>query len=61
MATKNVVIEFDDDGNCTIDGHIGGPECDRIIGELERLLGVTTRRDYKLEYRHVERNQQKAR
>jgi hypothetical protein len=61
MTTKRVVIEFDDDGNCTIEGHIGGPECDRIVGELERLLGVTTQRTRKPEYRQVAIDQQKAR
>ena len=60
-AKKRIVVEFDEHGNCTIDGHIGGPGCDRIMGEIERLLGVTTRRDRKPEYRQVAKDQQKVR
>jgi len=48
---KSIVIEFDEDGDCSIDGQgFVGPECDKALSEIETALGQTTDRAKKPEY-----------
>jgi len=49
---KQIVIEIDPDGNCSIDGEgFIGPECSSFIGEIEEALGKRVSQKDKLEYR----------
>ena len=53
---KSIVIEFDDNGDCSIEGEgFVGPECDRALREIERALGQTTSRTMKPEYAQQQR------
>ena len=61
MAKKKIVVEFDESGNCALDGHIGGPECDTILSEIEKALGITLDRRRKREYHEVVRNRKRER
>ncbi|MCP4593982.1 MAG: DUF2997 domain-containing protein [bacterium] len=47
---KSVVIEFNENGDCSIEGEgSGGPECDKALREIETALGQTTSRTKKPE------------
>ena len=48
---KSIVIEFDDNGDCSIEGQgFVGPACDKALREIESALGRTTNRTKKPEY-----------
>ena len=48
---KTVIIEYDNEGNCSIDGKgFGGPECGRYLKELQVLLGEQISSNIKPEY-----------
>ena len=48
---KSIVIEFDENGDCSIEGQsFAGPECDKALREVETALGQTTGRTKKPEY-----------
>lgn len=52
MPKKQVVVEIDEEGNCSIDGQgFVGPECQKFIGEIESDLGVRTSTTQKAEFR----------
>lgn len=60
---KSIVIEFDDNGDCSIEGEgFAGPECDKALSEIETALGQTTSRTKKREYdqRQPARNRRRA-
>lgn len=60
MKSKQVIIEIDQDGNCSIEGTgFVGPECSRLLGEIERDLGVSIKREQKPEYRQIQRTRQR--
>ena len=60
MNRKQIIVDIDEDGNCSIEGKgFIGPECDKAISEIEKALGDTTRSTKKPEYRTVSRNRQK--
>ncbi len=62
MNKKQIVIEIDKDGNCTIDGeNFQGTECDRFISEIERALGKTTHSVKKAEYNQRVNTRQRER
>lgn len=49
---KKVVIDIDQDGNCSIDGQgFHGTECSHFISEIEESLGTRTSQKDKQEYR----------
>ena len=49
---KKIIIEIDNDGNCSIDGEgFVGPECSHFIGEIESALGIIKTQKDKPEYR----------
>ncbi len=53
---KSIVIEFDDNGDCSIEGQgFAGPECDKALSEIEGALGQTTKRTKKPEYTRRQR------
>ena len=53
---KSIVIEFDDNGDCSIEGEgFVGPECDKALSEIETALGQTTNRTKKPEYAQRQR------
>lgn len=48
---KKIVIEIDEEGNCSIDGQgFIGTECDHFISEIEEALGTQTSCKDKEEY-----------
>jgi len=48
---KSVVIEFDENGDCSIEGRgFVGPACDKALGEIETALGQASGRTEKPEY-----------
>ena len=48
---KSIVIEFDDNGDCSIEGQgFVWPECDKVLREIETAPGQTTGRTKKPEY-----------
>jgi hypothetical protein len=56
---KKITILIDEDGNCQIEGHeFHGPECEKVIREIEQALGTRTAVRYKPEYRQVQPNRQ---
>lgn len=60
MQSKQIVVEVDESGNCSIDGQgFTGTECDKFLSEIENALGVSTKREKKPEYRQVQRNRQR--
>ncbi len=53
---KSIVIEFDENGDCSIEGEgFAGPECDKALSEIETALGQTTARTKKPEYMQRQR------
>ena len=49
---KQIVIDIDPEGNCSIDGEgFVGPECGHFIEEIEESLGQRTSQRDKQEYR----------
>ena len=49
---KQIVIDIDPEGNCSIDGEgFVGPECSHFIGEIEEALGKKVSQKDKPEYR----------
>lgn len=50
--TKQIVINIDPEGNCSIEGEgFVGPECSHFIGEIEKSLGQKISQKDKPEYR----------
>ena len=48
---KKIVVEINEDGDCSIEGHgFHGPDCDRAIREIEAALGTRTSTRCKPEY-----------
>lgn len=48
---KQIVIDIDPNGNCSIDGEgFVGPECSHFIGEIEEALGKRVSQKDKPEY-----------
>lgn len=48
---KQVIIDIDSDGNCSIEGEgFIGPECSHFTGEIEEALGEQTSQRNKPEY-----------
>ena len=48
---KKIVIDIDEEGNCSIDGEgFVGPECANFIGEVEKALGTRTSQKNKPAY-----------
>jgi hypothetical protein len=48
---KTIVIEFDENGDCSIEGQgFVGPACDKALAEIEKALGQAIRRTKKPEY-----------
>jgi len=48
MNHKKIIVEIDEDGNCSLDGQgFVGPECSKFLGEVEEALGETTSREDK--------------
>ena len=62
MQKKQVVIEIDANGDCSIEG-IGfiGTECEKSIREIEQQLGRRTSASHKPEYRQRARTHQRER
>jgi hypothetical protein len=57
---KRIDIEFDEDGNCSIDGKdFHGVECEKFIKEVAKLLGVTIKESKKQDIRSINPNRQK--
>lgn len=51
MSKKKIVIEFDEEGNPTLDGEgFVGPECSKFLSEIQQALGAVTTRKQKPEY-----------
>lgn len=49
---KSIVVEIDNEGNCSIDGQgFVGTECAHFINEIEEGLGTRTSQRDKPEYR----------
>lgn len=49
---KKIIIEIDNEGNCSIDGEgFVGPECGHFIEEIEEGLGSRISQKDKPEYR----------
>lgn len=49
---KQIVIDIDADGNCSIEGQgFVGPECGNFIKEIESVLGTRVTQKDKPEYR----------
>jgi len=43
MSRKQIVIDIDAEGNCSIEAqNFVGPECEKYIKEVEQALGSTT-------------------
>jgi hypothetical protein len=52
IGKKQVVIDIDKDGNCSIEGeNFVGTECSHFISEIEESLGKQTSQRDKPEYR----------
>lgn len=48
---KQIVIDIDSDGNCSVDGEgFIGPECKHFINEIEEALGTRISQKDKPEY-----------
>jgi len=53
---KEIVIEIDEHGNCSIEGNgFVGPECSHFIEEVEESLGERVSQKDKEEYHQRER------
>jgi len=39
---KKIVIEIDENGDCSVEGHGFGPECKELMKEIQDNLGETT-------------------
>lgn len=51
-SQKKIVIEIDNEGNCSIDGQgFQGPECANFTNEVEESLGTKISHTNKPEYR----------
>ncbi len=49
---KEVIINIDPDGNCSIEGKgFVGPECAKFLSEIEAVLGTDATHTDKPEYR----------
>jgi hypothetical protein len=49
---KQIVIDIDIDGNCSIDGEgFQGVECDHFMSEIEEALGERITNTHKPEYK----------
>jgi len=52
MSRKQTVIDIDENGNCSIEGHgFEGAECEKYIKEIESAIGSTTSKHTKPEHR----------
>jgi len=48
---KKIVVEIDNEGNCSVDGHgFVGTECGHFITEIEETIGKQTSQIDKPEY-----------
>jgi len=62
MPSKEIVIEIDENGDCSVEGKgFSGPECDKNIQEIERALGERTSVQHKPEYRQRVTNNNRER
>ncbi len=62
MNKKQIIIDIDSDGNCSIEGeNFVGTECGKFIGEIERQLGKVTSSTNKVEYDQRVRTRNKER
>ena len=49
---KQIIIDIDIEGNCSIDGEgFVGPECGHFLGEIQEALGERVSQKDKPEYR----------
>jgi hypothetical protein len=56
MPSKEIIIEIDESGNCSLDGKgFVGPECEKAMSEIESALGRTTNKVHKPEYSIINR------
>ncbi len=62
MQKKQIVIDIDENGDCSIEG-VGfiGTECEKSIREIEQQLGSRISATNKPEYRQRVRNRQRER
>ncbi len=62
MNNKQIIIDIDPDGNCSIEGkNFVGTECQKFIGEIERQIGKVTSSKKKAEYGQRVKTRQKER
>lgn len=51
MSKKQIKIDIDENGDCSIDGQgFVGPECSNILREISDNLGITSNTTKKKEY-----------
>jgi len=51
MSEKRIVIEIDENGNCSLEGQgFDGPECELFISEIEESLGKVIHTEENDEY-----------
>jgi len=56
MLSKEIIIEIDENGNCSLDGKgFIGPECEKAMAEIESVLGRTVNKVHKPEYSMINR------
>jgi hypothetical protein len=57
MSRKKIIVDFDENGDANIDGQgFQGPECHRLLSEIQEALGERTGTDEKKEFRMRVRN-----
>ena len=62
MNKKQIVIEIDENGNCSIEGKgFIGTECEKSMREIEAQLGSRVSASHKPEYRQRSKVQQRER
>jgi len=60
--TKEIVIEIDENGNCSVDGKgFVGPECGKFVGEIEQSIGSKTKETNKPEFKIRKKTKSKQR
>lgn len=59
MSRKQIIIDVDENGNCSIEGKgFKGPECEKFIEEISSAIGKTT--DVKNTDEHSQRERGRA-
>ena len=59
---KEIIIDIDKDGNCSVDGkNFIGPECQTFIGEIQECIGDTLAKTTKPEFHQREQTREQDR